>query len=476
MDGTTWKQQRKQLSFEISRLEQKSAVLRDDAIIKETNELLRHRKSSFEQTKRFLSRFKTDLKFIEDTLGGNIGNGCGTEDIQSLLETFERKLMNYKMCMREEFENLVCEEKILDKELSAFIEEYDGFNQEDQELKKRDEARTGINARLTRELDRQSKIGAIDKQIVAMGNKNGTWDPRDHDLFLKVLTQNSINILKLQNISYRRTTIKKLLIAFPGKNEDEMSDHLDFYAKYTKLIEEKKQVLQTWRNEQNERKKKIYDSNIAVDSEHVVGVGCESFKSKTSSIDNRIDVKKQIAEWKKLQSENQEQMRAEETERKRKEKLIESEERARRQASMRMKLDQWREMKGRKAENVEDEGDVNTKVNVDPAELQRMRERDLEFEARRNKKIAERKNIDHARENRLKESKSRTLDHAKRDPNRLLRATAASTANQLSDIAIDDANHRRANASAHSTSIAMGGYDLKFSGRAKASWAPKGLL
>ena len=133
-------------------------------------------------------------------------------------------------------------------------------------------------------------------------------------------------------------------------------------------------------------------------------------------------------------------------------------------------------MKGRKAENVEDEGDVNTKVNVDPAELQRMRERDLEFEARRNKKIAERKNIDHARENRLKESKSRTLDHAKRDPNRLLRATAASTANQLSDIAIDDANHRRANASAHSTSIAMGGYDLKFSGRAKASWAPKGLL
>ena len=200
MDTSSWKQQRKYLSYEMSRLEQKGSVLKDDAMIKETNELLRHRNGSLEQTKRFLSRFKNDLKFIKDTLGGNAG-GHGTGDIQSLLETFERKLMNYKLCMREEFENLVCEEKILDREISAFLEGNDSFNEEEKELKRRYDARAGISARLTRDLDKQSKIGAIDKQIAAMGNRNGNWDSRDHDLFMKILTQNSVEILKLSNSS-----------------------------------------------------------------------------------------------------------------------------------------------------------------------------------------------------------------------------------------------------------------------------------
>ena len=207
-----------------------------------------------------------------------------------------------------------------------------------------------------------------------------------------------------------------------------------------------------------------------------IDVGIENSSAKTSSVENRMDVKKRIAEWRKQQSDIQIQMKLEEDERIRKEKLIESEERVRRQASTRMKLDQWRELKGDETENMEGGDELNSKSNADPAELRRMRERDIEFEARRREKIMERKNMESARNNRLKESSVKIAESTKRDPNRLLRATAASTANQLSDVAIDDANYRRANSSAHTSSIALGGYDLKFSGRAKASWAPKGLL
>ena len=63
------------------------------------------------------------------------------------------------------------------------------------------------------------------------------------------------------------------------------------------------------------------------------------------------------------------------------------------------------------------------------------------------------------------------LKIAERDPSRLLRETKAV---ELAKVNIDDldaADMRRAVAGAHAQKIPLGGYDLKFAGRAKPSWS-----
>jgi hypothetical protein len=41
---------------------------------------------------------------------------------------------------------------------------------------------------------------------------------------------------------------------------------------------------------------------------------------------------------------------------------------------------------------------------------------------------------------------------------------------------LDDAARKRSSSTAHSSRVAMGGYDLKFSGRAAPAWCPRGIL
>jgi hypothetical protein len=59
---------------------------------------------------------------------------------------------------------------------------------------------------------------------------------------------------------------------------------------------------------------------------------------------------------------------------------------------------------------------------------------------------------------------------AERDPQRLLWDTKAFESNKVSVIDLDAAHTRRVTGGAHTRNIAMGGYDLKFKGRATPAW------
>lgn len=61
-------------------------------------------------------------------------------------------------------------------------------------------------------------------------------------------------------------------------------------------------------------------------------------------------------------------------------------------------------------------------------------------------------------------------------PSRLLKDTESSKLNKLSDEFIDSAANQRKICNAHSKNIALGGSDLKFYGRAKSIWLPKGVF
>ena len=459
-----WHTTRKQLTYELTKVDlHGKSVLKDESLSREVLELERSRQASLDQTKRFLSRFKADLQYVKESLGGFDGRVRG--DVQNLLETFERKIVNYKRCMREEYENLVCDEKILDRDIGTFAENIESLNLSSRGLKGESENKSEIAQRLKRDLQKQSKIGAIDKQIANLGSRNGKWDGREHDLFMKLMAQNHMDSVKLIEQKYADSFIKKCLPMFPGKTEVDIKDHIDFFLKYTALVTEKRSLLQFWREDQ--KKKKDITMNVLSDVDDSKE-GCSDDKKH---VDRRLEVKKRISVWRQEQIEANERAKIAEANRLKREKAIEAEERARRQASVRNKLDIWKQTKACGEEKVEVKSGSS-----DPEELKRFRDRDLEFQQKRKEKITDHQKLASARETRILESRVRHTDIVGRDPSRLLQATAASAANKLSDDALDDANHRRLTCPAHSTNIAMGGYDLKFSGRAQPSWTSKGAF
>lgn len=95
-------------------------------------------------------------------------------------------------------------------------------------------------------------------------------------------------------------------------------------------------------------------------------------------------------------------------------------------------------------------------------------DRDMEKVRERVKRLDEKRTKDERREKLLMtESKS---ELAERDPQRLLRETKAFESNKANALDMDTAARSRAVGGAHAAKVFMGGYDLKFKGRAKPAW------
>ena len=83
--------------------------------------------------------------------------------------------------------------------------------------------------------------------------------------------------------------------------------------------------------------------------------------------------------------------------------------------------------------------------------------------------MAEAKREERAKREKLLLSEA-TAVVAEKDPQRLHRETKASERNRVCIEDLDNAVRRRVVSGAHSATIAYGGYDLKYSGRAKPNW------
>ena len=172
--------------------------LDEDEFAKDRRDLLRFREEYLAKTQKRLQSFKAALGPIKERLEDICAGRAGADVIQPLLESYEKKLTDFKILMRDEFVELENEEVVLTRELhvvasrmEGWMAAADGGPRPDEverlaEVKGRKEA---SERRLNDELERQAKIGAIDKQLVILGGRTGGWDSRDHDAFIRVWTQ-----------------------------------------------------------------------------------------------------------------------------------------------------------------------------------------------------------------------------------------------------------------------------------------------
>ena len=94
--------------------------------------------------------------------------------------------------------------------------------------------------------------------------------------------------------------------------------------------------------------------------------------------------------------------------------------------------------------------------------------RDFETAKERLNKTAAKQESLMAREFILKKTES--MHQQWEGPSKLLSSTKAAAAQRVTPEELDDRENRRLHGSAHSSRVASGGYDLKYSGRAKPSW------
>lgn len=110
------------------------------------------------------------------------------------------------------------------------------------------------------------------------------------------------------------------------------------------------------------------------------------------------------------------------------------------------------------------------KAPIDPTELKRRQERDLESAKLRKEKSDQQSLKKNERERKISDMTVAGVPEVSRDPNRLLTNTKASEANKVYEEDLDAAQHRRATIGAHGAAIAMNARDLRFAGRAIPLW------
>jgi hypothetical protein len=243
------------------------ALLKDKELKRSQLALLK----STEDSKRSTKKNVDEIRLLHENVNTVL---CDLEDNELnnktliLLENFEEKLTNYKFFMRSEYDSLVVQEKGLFKEVLSLEDDIDAW--ENPNLRTEDAQQSNSNRekhleRQTRDIERKSIIGAIDRkvqrlcffplsspnldsnlmfffslQITSIG-RYGKWDSRDHDVFLKIWNQviekehqtfQEDLTDKKESIqlpaSQKATILKKMNALIVGKQKGELDDHLNW--------------------------------------------------------------------------------------------------------------------------------------------------------------------------------------------------------------------------------------------------------
>lgn len=479
MDISTWRSIQKQLCYELSRSMGKvkaATGIEAAGLAKDLTAISKSFNDDFTKTKAFIRELKDDLRQTVDMLHSQSSRGR-IVDIKGILERREKKLFKYRMEMREDYENLVCEEKLLDKDLSIFTASLDALNDAAEDEIEDPHNRQQAISRRNRELENQSKIGTIDKKLAILGAAHGLWEISEHDAFVRLLKQRKMNwkMIGITDNNDRSRIVLALASHFRGKTKEEISDHIEFHIQYESLLQEKQELLRKWRAEQNARKQSILDTVVVTDSLPEA----QENKASKISVEENLEKKQKVLAWKQEQVALQMKIKEEEAIQNQVKKLEESESRARKQLTTRRKLDAWKDDRAKSAPSKHVVEEPRIPVSFDPAILLARQQRNLEAAKQAREKIIERKSSKLVREERQRAAGMKVqndLSLKLKDPTRLHRLTTASENSRLSDEYLDHASHRRESCTAHAANIPLQGYDLKFSGRAQPSWIQRSLL
>eukprot|EP01038_Epipyxis_sp_PR26KG_P006029 gene6029-8301_t len=454
-----------------------------DDLMRERAELTRNRIDAIQLTQRRIENLKGLFRKLKEKLQEPSANSNQNQTtLRRMLENFENKLTSFKLLMKGEFD--ILEESCcgISDELAQLASDIDSWdllysdvdeNQLASELNKK-----GNNQNNTdRDIERKAIIGGIDRKIAALGKYDG-WDVRDHDCFVKVWNQvigTEFDSIDSMIVSQKSNLLKKMNISLIGINQEKINDHIDWYYKYLQLTTSKKRLLLEWKKDSIQHKSN--QTNDALNLGEISNNFSRNLPipppiSTKDNSDQQLAVKEKIARWKSEKQKEQIESQMEKNREVELEKKISEEEKRKRQISLRNQLEQWKSSEDAANDLLAESDRAMGRKYVDPEIIKKRNEKDLEFAKTKYHKVEQalKKNDRESRLKQLAEGLDPADEKIKNNPDRLYSSTKAYEAGKLTAIDLDYAEKRRSSASSHSSTVAMTGRDLKFTGRAIPTW------
>ena len=109
----------------------------------------------------------------------------------------------------------------------------------------------------------EQRLADIDTEIDKLGGRDGGWDSRDHTLFVRLLRKHQLDNSRarkkvtsalgkfLDEVTSAVPHLVQMDLVQPGSGHDECKAHYEWYRQYRLLTEEKKELIQRWREEKD---------------------------------------------------------------------------------------------------------------------------------------------------------------------------------------------------------------------------------
>jgi len=479
----------------------------EESFIATAKELDRKRQATVMATRKALGTFKNDIKIIrakQQLAGANRPSAPDPLQLKELLETFETKLTSYKIAMRRDFDALLGDFVSTEEDLRECLEKSSiaGVGDAGGGAGGGDDSADNITAgakRVKQDVDKnlqmQTQVAVFDRQIQEMGGRHGHWDPRDHDVFMRVWNQTpaaskSPEASGLLHMPKKRMLCRKLVTLLADRTDVECEEHYDWYVKYTSLLEQKKRLLEEWKGTTEKERERERRAILA--GRGAAGGGAEAEddgSTAASDLHKRYTgpseveaqrMREQIERWKKSKADEHESKAQHEREEAMRERQLREDRARKRQQEARLQLEKWKadEAVVKQLENLDvggaqqGQGSPRRRASVSAAEMEKNAARDLEFAKKRREERETKEKQASARETRIKEleGKIAAAPSASRDPSRLLADTITTGQSRKTAEQLDLEGRRRASSGAHSATIALSARDLGSMRRATPTW------
>jgi hypothetical protein len=330
MDGVPgpaqWLAANKRLTNE-RELAEKS-LAKDADLFREWTVLERARQEVIAETVKRVRWFKANAAKISARLHdqSNANPLAGSkESLQQLLETFESKLTAFKLNMRTEFDELQEQESCWSSDLSTVSAQIESFSDQgkqvvDVEAAKRvreQQQRQEHQVRAQEELAQKAVIGEVDRELASLG-RYGRWDVRDHDVFLRTWNSffGNFDVIRTADLVFsvssvqRRQLLRRLEQDVFAKSMDEIEEHVAWYARTLELHAKKKQLLASWKSQQNSRRQKEIlndERQLKANDLKVVDVEDAESQETNNEEEKRLQAKLRVAKWKADKAKQQQE-------------------------------------------------------------------------------------------------------------------------------------------------------------------------
>nr|XP_044989769.1 coiled-coil domain-containing protein 112 isoform X2 [Jaculus jaculus] len=274
---------------------QKSDLRVEHSLLEELeNKLINSRKTERAKIQQQLAKIHNNVKKLQHQLQDVNPTPDFVEKLREMMEEIENAINTFKEEQRLIYEELIKEEKTTSNELSTISRKIDTWALGNSETEK---AFKAISSKVSQVPIDKVTWSALPEEVVDFekflqqtGGRQGGWDDFDHQNFVKVRNK----------YKGKPAFLGEVLQHLPGRTQDEVRQHEQWYQKFLALEERKKESIQNWKTKKQQKKEEIF--KLKEKADHTSMLFHNKPDNQKQKEEQRKKQKLAVEAWKKQKS------------------------------------------------------------------------------------------------------------------------------------------------------------------------------